>query len=95
MNREQFEKLIEACERVDLEPYSYSGRAMYGRRCLAFDCGNPLEGLLSIARAIADQAEDIDEARDMLDSLNEPSFDSMGREYVVYFPHIEWIDLDD
>ncbi len=95
MNREQFEKLIEACERVDLEPYAYSGRAMYGRKCLAVDCRNPIEGALSLARGIADQSEDIDEARDLLDALDDATFDSMGRDYVVYFPNITWIDLED
>ncbi len=99
MNQEQFDSLIELLEGIGLEPYSYSGRGMYGKRCLAVDTDSPLETMAIIALEAVDVATELEDARDTIEALQYPSSDSMGRSSVLYWSRIEWLghseDSDD
>lgn len=66
--------------------YTYSGRAMYGRRCLAVDLPKTVD-LFQLALDLAEQLP-ADEA--MPDQVNSFSLDDMGRGIVVYWRHEKW-----
>lgn len=84
--------LIDIIADAGFSAQSYTGRAMYGRNCVAFTT----EGsLLSAGIALAVAAADFDE--DTLSDLNDltSSHDSMGYGMVVYFPDVPWTDEED
>lgn len=75
------QQIIDLAERhmVDAEPCSYSGRAMYGRRCLGFRAED--EGpIWQLALALGQEGVEIPA----------PSTDSMGRGIIFYWPDIEY-----
>ena len=85
----------------DITPRSYSGRAMYGDRCLALVCDDlsqivDLIGKLAYEAGVRDGSQALDDSvRDSAaalgDLLRESSMrtDSMGRGIVAYWPSIE------
>jgi len=56
----------------------YSGRNMYGRSCWAIVGPDPVDIIEVAARH----------------SLTGAKFDNMGRDYVVYWPHVEFCPQD-
>lgn len=92
---------LEILRDSDFTARSYSGRGMYGRRCVAVDAGPgeddlgdsdlPALGAFA-ARAARDLGGD-DLADDLADLLASGTrVDSMGRGIVVYWPSVEWPD---
>lgn len=90
-----FVKAINELEQSDWVPYSYSGRGMYGRRCIAvnFEKDGELpefalrlayslyyEGSLHIAEMLTDLAS----------IFKGTKVDSMGRGIVAYWPDLDW-----
>jgi hypothetical protein len=87
-----------------LEPFSYSGRGMFGRTCVAFlgRTGRNVARLLHAVQAsveeIADTHDDENNAR--LDGLTAAidalgrgwTEDNMGLGYVVYFPNVPYAE---
>lgn len=72
----------------EIQPYS--GRNMYGKRCLGIVTENATETMLILARSLMEMDE-----RDTLDMLVDTWHrqDSMGRSStVVYFPNLVWDD---
>lgn len=63
----------------------YSGRAMWGKECVAItgDYLNPFD----LALRLADRAEDFGF---QIGDLPSPDTDSLGRGIVIYWPKIEW-----
>lgn len=101
-------EIISWLRNMDLEPEAYSGRGMYGSRCLGVRCDNALEALWEITKEISggglryhfepDQPDcDYDES-DYADSittlLGSPVFDSMGLGQILYFPKFKLTDED-
>lgn len=71
----------------------YSGRFMYGDRCVGFDVDSLTE-LGTLAIAIHEVLGDA-EGRDMVERART---DSMGLGYIIYFPHVtcsEWEEEDE
>ena len=75
--------------------YSYSGRGMYGKKCLAFNIDSSVAG--AVARVISsyidlydlyDIPSDIHDIEYMFKTCEQ---DSMGLGTVLYFPQIEWV----
>lgn len=77
--------LINLIRDADGEPYSYSGRAMYGRRCVAVSDIKLHELVYQCAHTR--------QAGDLLRSMRT---DSMGLGKVFYWPNVEWpADFDE
>lgn len=89
------ERLIDLLREAELTPRSYSGRAMYGARCVSVTVA-PLEALavgaaLALAAvAEAGEGDEHAEAEEVYNLMAAAREDSMGRDVVVYWPDVEW-----
>jgi len=94
----QFKEILENAGR---EVYAYSGRAMYGTKCLAFDLdGSIPQEMAQLSTDIMnycydnlsrDSAEElINEMETFLDIIAEAKTDDMGLGTVIYFPNMTW-----
>ncbi len=72
--------LIAALRGAGHEPYGYSGRCMYGRRCVAVDLGSVRE-IFSLGHSLGGSGAD---------DPGPPAVDSMGLGVVAYWPHVAW-----
>lgn len=76
-------------------PSSYSGRAMYGQRCVSVVVENFAVFAAGLVRAAADLYNG-DELCDILDNIAElfddARTDNMGRDMVIYWPGWEWLE---
>lgn len=73
----------------------YSGRGMYGKRCLAIEVSRGAAFALA-----ADLMEEVheDNIQALADLFRNARTDSLGLDEVVYFPEVEWLaewDEDD
>ena len=95
--------IIEAARNAGLDVRSYSGRGMYGAKCLGIDFDSsytPVYVVCEIARAFMDNSDM--SLRDSQSKLHEMLYqlgtkartDSMGMGQIVYWPDIEWQDED-
>lgn len=86
MSSQEFIEFVE--DHTDYVPRSYSGRGMYGKRCVSITSNNPGDVILDILQV---QAEIEPEAvSGMIGLLRGSVQDSMGRSAVIYWPDIEW-----
>lgn len=74
--------MVEALREAGHEPYSYSGRGMYGRRCVAVDVPSGAS-MLELGYALGLRGVDPSE-------FGEAKTDNMGLGIVVYWPYAEW-----
>lgn len=96
-----FSELQEIVEDAGFETQSYSGRGMYGKKCLSFNLEsgeNEFDVFLSISESIQSYVESHDDGLELEDIT--PHFmgaksDSMGLGIVIYFPEIEWEEIED
>ena len=65
----------------------YSGRCMYGSRCVGLVCDNILETVCNLLVYIIDGDEELN-ADDVLSAIGYPKSDNMGRKYILYFPKL-------
>jgi hypothetical protein len=95
-----FSDLQDIVEDAGFETQSYSGRGVYGKKCLSFNLEsgeNGFDAFLSIAEAIQSYVESHDDGIELEDIT--PLFmgaksDSMGLGVVIYFPDIEWEEIE-
>lgn len=74
------QRLIDAIEAgCQYDALSYSGRGMYGKRCVSVNLDNTAD-LLHLGALLGEELG--------VDSVPTPSIDSMGRGIVVYWPSI-------
>lgn len=74
----------------------YSGRGMYGAKCLAIDCDSPVKCLVDIFKALR-AMDRVGQRHDtpsfavttILEYLGTGKVDSMGMGQILYFPTIE------
>jgi hypothetical protein len=77
-------------DEAGIESHSYSGRAMYGKECLAVDLDGSLGDFVANvieethAQVVGENLEAISEA------FRSMKTDSMGRGIVVYFPGVPY-----
>lgn len=95
-----FNELKEVVENAGFDPQSYSGRGMYGRKCLSFNLDrdeNLCDAILDLAEAMNSHVQDNPdvEFEDAIQEFKGVKTDSMGLGEVVYFPNIEWEDDDE
>ena len=81
------ENFIEIIKRCDFNYRKYSGRAMYGKECIAIDSDS--SNTYSITLQLIQSCEDMEEVYEMCDILQDTRIDSMGVYYVVYFPKVK------
>lgn len=95
-----FNEVKQIVEDAGFDPQSYSGRAMYGLKCLSFNLDrdeNVYDAFLELAEALNSYVQnnpDI-EFEDAIQEFKGAKTDSMGLGEVVYFPNIEWEDEDE
>lgn len=75
---------------------TYSGRCMYGRRCMAYSLDSgvtlfaPFANMLEMAGSSGPGEEGyIKDVRYVQELLNEATFDQLGRGMVLYFPSVD------
>ena len=87
IDRDKFLEMLDqlALNGTIAEPESYSGRAMYGKRCVSISGDSISEWGLAIALASAAPHYGVD-----VYDIPEPNTDSMGRSFIMYWPQIEW-----
>ena len=62
----------------------YSGRCMFGRKCVGIVCHDYLNTLLKLCEYLA-----IFDVIDFEDELGKVCLDNMGLDYIMYFPSVE------
>ena len=95
-----FNEIKEVVEDAGFDPQSYSGRGMYGRKCLSFNLDrdeNVVDAILDLAEALNSHAQENPEIEfeDAIQEFKGAKIDSMGLGEVVYFPNIEWEHEDE
>jgi len=87
LTREKFLDLLDQLESCGLitAPRPYSGRAMYGKQCVAVSGEETSEWHLAIQMASWASSYDIE----MLD-LPAPRTEQLGRSFIMYWPQYEW-----
>lgn len=91
----KFEDIKELFESAGYEPMSYSGRGMFGRRCLAVRVSEHVFNvLLDVISEFACEADDLNyQTLDhLLTDLRGAKTDSLGFDTVLYWPGIDWED---
>jgi hypothetical protein len=83
--------LQQAIEDADFECQSYSGRGMYGRKCLAVEIGRSHD-LGELFAGILEQVEGEDNTREIQDGLRGMCWDNMGLDMVYYFPNVPYTE---
>lgn len=90
------QKLLEAC---NYETMSYSGRGMYGEKCLAidFDGNNVMKVAVDCFEAFMQFGENAEEEfgltqEELCKAFRRVSYDQLGMGMVVYFPSIDYED---
>lgn len=80
--------LAELIDGLGLRPRSYSGRGMYGETCLGVTVNNPVNVAFELGRLFDDEF-----------GPDKPSprvaWDSMGRDYILYFPSVPFEGTDE
>lgn len=77
--------LVFAIRELGEEPGSYSGRCMYGKKCVSVNV-NDLGFLLNLGIHLGQENPELDH----LFSDLEVRSDQMGLGSVIYFPEVEW-----
>lgn len=96
--------LIEA---AGYEAYSYSGRGMFGRKCVGLTCPDVNTAIADLFEALitSDDIRDVressladitllDKVQDFCEAIRKSASDSMGLDKVLYFKSVEWQDDD-
>lgn len=79
MDRLKFEAIRGLLREYCYRTFSYSGRGMYGRSCLAIKIES-LGELFKLGTILYDYKED----------LGWITTDNLGKDYVAYFPNVNW-----
>jgi len=90
-----FAAVKSACESLGFDVRSYSGRAMYGRKCLGIEVDRYTSSA-SVAMKLAFQLLE-DGEEDVLERLASFEWceDSMGLDGILYLPRLVWIPSEE
>lgn len=90
LTQDQFIEFQELADEIGGEVYeNYSGRGMFGRKCLGITVDNDCRSLFSLGREVEIRQVEFG------DMMNNVVVDSLGRNYIIYFPSIEGVeDID-
>jgi hypothetical protein len=91
-------KLITAIENADFEARSYSGRGMYGDKCVGVTINGGMSSFrlgAAIAYALVESSNSDDPSSDVEELTRlRVCEDSMGHGAIVYFPGVKWPEND-
>ena len=79
-------------EKAGYETRSYSGRGMYGKKCLGVTCGNVFKLFSDVLSAIDGCPYDMLDLNKLSSEFNTAQSDNMGMDIVVYFPDVEYFE---
>jgi hypothetical protein len=87
-------------ENTDYKPRAYSGRYMHGKQCMGITCDTDAARLITtIMRGVVDELDGDDEAfdkmRDIIEAIDNPNTEAMGRSVIVYWPNIDWNEWEE
>ncbi len=86
------EKVKDLLEDAGHETRRYSGRAMYGRQCLAVVTDAEAADVVVDAMERCAMGGDAESVVELARFLHGSRTDSMGRGTVIYWPNIDWAD---
>jgi len=89
LTQEQREMLQNAADNLDAQiREDYSGRGAFGKTCFGFVTDKSGFNFgLALARELVENGSD---GENLLEELTGAQSDSMGRNYIYYFPKIQW-----
>jgi hypothetical protein len=88
LNKKQMNVIEEFCDRNELNlRKAYSGRNMFGRTCIGIVCDNIVGVSLELAVDLQENG-----MNDLIQLMVNASWDSMGRQSIVYFPSLQCSD---
>ena len=100
-------KLLKALiEEAGYEAYSYSGRGMFGRKCVGLTCPDVNTAIADLFEAVFDaDVEDVANEEEeyearmsahnaLCEAIRKSASDSMGYDKVLYFKSVGWQDDD-
>lgn len=82
--------LFDALGSQGLDPREYSGRGMYGRQCIAFDCDMVPEGYADLIEALSRSLMEVASTEDIAELIRFSRYDTCGLGMIIYFPRLEW-----
>ena len=86
MNQQAINQAIyEACHKTSLAVGPYSGRGMYGKKCMGVVCRHPAAAAFVVAGVM-----DPKTLQSALPTLHSVEVDSLGTGSIMYWPGIEW-----
>ena len=91
-NAEQFLQIVGFFEACGYDVRPYSGRGMYGQKCLGVECENPAECVLDAVRKAGEHLKTGADVSELIDTLGCMRWDSMGLGSIIYFPDVEWLE---
>lgn len=72
-------------------PYAYSGRGMFGKKCLAVDIDTtPVRFFADLLEVLVDGGDEGDQTESLIEAMRGAQTDSMGLDTVVYFPSVHY-----
>lgn len=86
----ELKEIIQLFEAAGYEPRSYSGRGMFGQKCLGVSCDSEVRLIIDFVRELCATTDDQAEINDVLDMISDVKTDSLGRQTIIYWPDIEW-----
>lgn len=89
---EETKKLKELIEAAGYETQSYSGRAMFGDRCLAFTVDQGTSPFRAFADILDETASGLEETEVLSKALRDTRTDSLGLGSIIYFPRFEYAE---
>ncbi len=91
MTPERFVELLKYVGKDGEVPYSYSGRFMYGARCVAINVERNASAFSLLAGvALAAELDNEGDGDDVVRILDDTRQDSMGLDTVLYWPRLKW-----
>ena len=80
--------LKEIFEGMAYEVRDYSGRGMFGKRCLAVTCDNPSGWIAEVFLYLAENKTPYEEIIQVAEILKDSRTDTMGHASIIYWPAI-------
>ena len=80
-------EIYDFCHCLNLYAIKYSGRGMFGEKCIGIICNDPLNILMELIVYITDNYDYTGEQ--IKENLGKPEWDDMGLEKILYFPFME------
>lgn len=95
----EFKELIQLIKDAGYEPYPYSGRGMYGHRCVGLTCHKIQEAIADLFETCMNQDMDefvksvnqvMQEHQELCQIIKDSQYDNLGFSEVLYFPTVSW-----